>query len=106
VLSTMSSISNISFILTKYCYLTNKDKTKQYKKTKKHNNEQPWILAYTLILQTLSSLVSFLFFGLDQLIFLPKTIPCKLNHDLIRLGPKLLSESLGTDLKILINKNA
>jgi hypothetical protein len=40
-------------------------------KSKKQKNEQPWTLAYTLVLQTMSyPLSSFFFFGLDQLVSL------------------------------------
>jgi hypothetical protein len=42
------------------------------KKDKKQINEQPWTLVYTLVLQIMSSPLSFFLFGLDQLVFLPK----------------------------------
>jgi hypothetical protein len=32
-------------------------------------------------------------------------MPCKLNHNLICLGPESLSKSLGTNLKLLTNRN-
>jgi len=41
------------------------------KKEKNQKNEQPWTLAYTLVLQTMNSLSSFIF-GPDQLVLLAK----------------------------------
>jgi hypothetical protein len=48
--------------------LNNKGK-KNNEKCKKQKNEQPWTLAYTLILQTMSSSLSF-FKNLEQLVSL------------------------------------
>jgi polyferredoxin len=58
-----------SFILTEI----EQQGLKKTMKKKKLRNEQPQILAYTLILQTMCSLFScFFFFGSDELVFPPK----------------------------------
>jgi hypothetical protein len=45
--------------------------------------------------------------GPRELIGFPsKMMPCKLNHNLISLGPESLSKSLGTNSKLLFNRNA
>ncbi len=98
VLSTMSSIHSMSTIL-------NKGKKKTMKKNKKQKNEQPQTLAYTLVLQTMSSPISSFFFS-KPIGFPSKMMPCKLNHNLICLGLEFLSEGLGTNLKLLTNRNA
>jgi hypothetical protein len=98
VLSTMSSIHNMSSIFTD---LNNKGQKKQWKKNQR--NEQPWIVAYTLVLQTMSSPLNV--FWSKPIGFLSKMMSCKLNHNLIFLGHEPSSKSLGTNLKLLTNKN-
>jgi len=73
------------------------------KKKRKKRNEQPWIETYTLVLQTMSSPLSLFWF--EPIGFLSKMMSCKLNHNLIYLGHEPLSKSLGTNLKLLTNKN-
>jgi hypothetical protein len=60
------------------------------------------LIAWFLVLQIRSSPFS-TFFGLNQLIFPPKPVPCRfsLNLPLFGLGP--LSKGLGTDWKLLTN---
>jgi hypothetical protein len=79
-------------------------KIKKLKKATK-KNEQPWILAYNLIFQTMSSLWSS-FFGSGLIGSPSKMMSCKLNHNLICLGPRPSSKVLGTNLKLLTNRNA
>jgi hypothetical protein len=74
------------------------------RKNKKPRNEQPLTLSYTLVLQTMSSYLSWFFLS-GPIDFPSKMMPCKLNHNLICLGPESLSKSLGTNLKLLTNKN-
>jgi hypothetical protein len=50
--------------------LNNKDKKKQWEKTKKQKNEQPWTLGYTLVFQIMSFLLSVFYFGPNQLVSL------------------------------------
>jgi hypothetical protein len=63
VLSTMFLIHNMSSIFTKFEQqgLKKNNEKKKQKKQKNKKNEQPWTLTYTLILQTMSSLVSSFF---------------------------------------------
>jgi hypothetical protein len=63
------------------------------------------VQAYTLVLQTMSSPLSS-FFGSRPISFPSKLMSCRLNHDLICLGPRPLSKGLGTNLKLLTNSNA
>jgi hypothetical protein len=58
---------------------------------KKLTNEQPWTLAYTLILKTMSSPFS-CFLVSRPIAFPSKVMPCNLNHNLICLGLGLLSK--------------
>jgi hypothetical protein len=85
--------------------ILNKGKKKTMKKNKKQKNEQPQTLAYTLVLQTMSSPISSFYFS-KPIGFPSKMMPCKLNHNLICLGLEFLSEGLGTNLKLLTNRNA
>jgi hypothetical protein len=68
VLSIMSSIHSMFSTITEF-------KQQRYKKTRKKNkkvkNEQPWTLAYTLVLQIMSSPLSS-FFNLEHFVFPPK----------------------------------
>ncbi len=69
MLSTMSSIHSISSILTEFeqqRFLKNSEKNKQ-------RNEQPWTLAYTLVLQIMSSPLSS-FKNPDQLVSLQNNV--------------------------------
>jgi NADH:ubiquinone oxidoreductase subunit 5 (subunit L)/multisubunit Na+/H+ antiporter MnhA subunit len=102
VLSTMSSIHNMSFIFFRI-WTTRIKKT--IKKSKKQRSEQPWTLAYPLVLQIMSSLWSS-FFWLGPIHFPSKMIPHKLNRNLICLDPRPLSKGLGTNFKLLTNRNA
>ncbi len=77
-------------------------KKKPKKKTKK--NEQPW-LALTLWFSKPWDALEALFVWFGPNGFPSKTMPCKLNHNLICLGPILSSKALATDLKLLINRN-
>jgi hypothetical protein len=45
------------------------------------------------------------FFGFGPIGFPSKTMPCKLNHNLICLGLGLLSKTIRTNLKLLTNRN-
>jgi hypothetical protein len=63
------------------------------------------VQAYTLVLQTMSYPLSS-FFGSRPISFPSKLMSCRLNHDLICLGPRPLSKGLGTNLKLLTNSNA
>jgi hypothetical protein len=91
-----------------------KDTGSNFLRTNLDWSEANWILEldYTLvprlILGSLNGELSFLalFFGLTQLIFPPKQVPCRfsLNLSLFGLGPS--SKSLGTNLKRLTNKIA
>jgi hypothetical protein len=63
------------------------------KQTNKQTNGQPWTLTYTLVLQTLSSRLKS-FFWFRPIGFLFKMMPCKLNHNLISLGRRPLSNAL------------
>jgi hypothetical protein len=83
-------------IFTKFEQRGNK---KKRKKKKKKKNEQPWILAYTLVLQTMSYPLSFFFFFLDLIDFASKMMPCRQNHNWICFGHGPLSKGLGTNLK-------
>jgi hypothetical protein len=85
VLSKMSSIHNMFFILTK--------------------KWQPWTLGYTLVLQTMSSPLS-CYFGSGPIGFPSKVMSCKVNLNLICLGPRSLSKDFGTNLKLFLNKTA
>ncbi len=64
-----------------------------------------WSLAWFLILQ-IKALLLALFFGLNQLIFAPKQVPCRfsLNLPLFGLGPS--STGLGTHSKLSTNNIA
>jgi hypothetical protein len=73
-------------------------------KSKKWRIYQPWTLTYTLVFQTMSfPLSSFFCFG--PIGFPSKMMPCKLNHNFICLGFGPLSKGLGTNLKLLTNRN-
>jgi hypothetical protein len=74
------------------------------KKIKNWKNEQPWTLICTFILQTMSSLLNYYFWS-KPIGFPFKMMPCKLNHNIICLGPKSLFKCLGTNLKLLTNRN-
>jgi hypothetical protein len=50
VFPTTSSIHSMSFILIEFEEQGKKSGKEQRKKTKKQRNEEPWILAYTLVL--------------------------------------------------------
>jgi hypothetical protein len=76
------------------------------KKSEKQRNEQHWTVAYSLVLQTLTSLLSSFFFYSDQLVFPSKIMSCKLNHNLICLGLEPLSKDLRINLKLFTNRNA
>jgi hypothetical protein len=45
------------------------------------------------------------FFGFEPIGFPSEMIPCKLNHNMICLGFGLLSKGLGTNSKLLTNRN-
>ncbi len=64
---------------------------KTMKINKKLKNEQPWTLAYTSILKTMSSPFS-CFLGSRPIAFPSKVMPCNLNHNLICLSLGLLSK--------------
>jgi hypothetical protein len=104
VLSTMSSIHKMEeHVFHSHIILTTRIKI-YIKKTKKQKNEQLWTLAYDFILQTMSSsLKSFFLSG--PIGFPSKMMSSKLNHNLICLGPWLSSKDLGTNVKLLTNKN-
>jgi len=55
------------------------------KKNKKWRNEQCQTLAYTLVLQSMSSPLSFLFWSI-QIDFPSKVMLCRLNHNLFCFG--------------------
>jgi hypothetical protein len=73
-------------------------------KKEKKRNEQPWILAYILILQIMSS-PSSSFSWFEPIGFPCKIMPCKLNHNLICLGLEPSSKGLEANLKFLTNRN-
>jgi hypothetical protein len=83
--------------------LSNKGKRNMRKK--KWKNEQPWTLACTLVLQTMTSPWRGVFFLSISINFPSKMMPCKLNHNLICLCIGSLSIGLETDLKLLTNRN-
>jgi hypothetical protein len=62
----------------------------------------------SLILGSPSQELSFLalFFGLNQLIFPPKQVPCRFSLKLPLFGLGRLLKGLGTNLKLLTNKIA
>jgi hypothetical protein len=68
------------------------------------SNLEP-IQAYTLVLQTMSFPLSSCFWS-RPISFPSKLTSCKLNHNLICLSPRPLSKGLGTNLKLLTNRNA
>jgi hypothetical protein len=78
---------------------------------KKNKNEKRATLdlGYILVLQTMSSPSTFLFFvfffGFGPLSFPSKMMPCRLQHNLIFLGPGSLFIGLGINLKLLTNRN-
>jgi hypothetical protein len=105
VLSTMPSIHKYVFQFHRIWTTRVKENNEEEQKTKRQKNEQPWTLAYTLVLQTMSFPLSCCFwFG--PIGFPSKMMPCRLNHNSICLGPRSLSKVLGTNLKLLTNKNA
>jgi hypothetical protein len=66
------------------------------------NNLGPYIF-YTPNLELLCKVFFFFWFG--PIGFPSKMMPCRLNHTLICLGPKALFKCLGTNLKLLTNRN-
>jgi hypothetical protein len=100
VLSTMSSIHKCIFHSHRIWTTRVKKNNEEEQK-----NEQPWTLAYTLVLHTMSFPWS-CFFWFGPIGFPSKMMPCRLNHNLICLGPRPLSKVLGTSLKLLTNRNA
>ncbi len=71
---------------------------------KKHKNEQPWTLAYNLVLQTMRFCLSSFIFS-KPIGFPSKIMLCKLNCNLNCCGPRLSFKGLGINLKFLIGKN-
>ncbi len=94
VLSPMSSIYSMSFILTKL-------KQREQKINKKWATLDP-SLHFGYLNHELSLKLFFLWF--EPIGFPLTTMPFRLNHNLICPGP--LSKGLGTNLKLLTNKNA
>jgi hypothetical protein len=91
-----------SIICLPFSYnLNNKGKRKQWKKTKKLITLET--LDYTLVIQTMSSSLSFLFWVSTNW-FPSKMMTYKLNHNLMCLGHVPLSKGLETNLKLLTNK--
>ncbi len=101
VLSTMSSIYSMSSMLTKF---DQQDKRKQWKGGEKKTKKWATLnSSFHLVLQSMSfPLCSFFWSG--PIGFPSKMMSCKLNHNLICLGP--LSKDLGTNLKLLTKRNA
>jgi len=110
LLSTISSIHSMFFMV---CLpfsqnLSNKGKRKHSEKEppekkKKQRNEQPWTLAYTLVLQKLSSHLT-LAFSPDQLVCPPQW--CHSTKSQFDCGPEPSFKGLGTNVKLLTNTNA
>ncbi len=74
------------------------------KKNKNWRNKQPWTLTCTLVLQAMSSPLNYYFWS-KPIGFPFKMMPCKLNNNLICLCPESLFKGLGTNLKLLTNRN-
>jgi len=111
LLSTISSIhSMFSIVCLPFSQnLSNKGKRKHSekepeKKKKKQRNEQPWTLAYTLVLQKLNSFKLWLLVQTNR--FSLQNDAIKLNHNLICFSPEPSSKGLGTNVKLLTNTKA
>ncbi len=99
ILSIMFSIHSMSFIFSKF-------EQQDYK----NNNNKKVTFNLSLHLGSLDHELSFkrffFFFWSGPIGFPLKMMPCKLNHNLICLGSESLSKRLGTNLKLLTNRNA